>query len=51
MSKISVITGLTIKRPECIRAAVEKLRGIGVNVELLENVSPRMYFDHHHPNN
>ena len=45
MSHTTTIKGLAIKSASAIRAAVERMRKDGVNVELLEKAVPRMYFE------
>ena len=49
MSHNSVIKGISINDKSLIEIAVKSLQSQGINIELLENTKPRMYFDHQHP--
>ena len=50
MSHNTDVTGLSIHSKDMVVAAVADLQAQGVNIELLENVKPRMYYSHQHPN-
>jgi len=43
MSHTTTIKGVKIKDEAAIRSAVQELRSQGININLLENVKPRMY--------
>lgn len=46
MSHTTTVSGLSIKFADSIRAAVTEMKTNGLNVELLENATPRMYYPH-----
>lgn len=46
MSHTTTLKGVDIKDVSAIRSAVNNLRAKGINVELVENATPRMYYDH-----
>lgn len=46
MSHTTTIDGINITDANAIRAAVANLAAKGVNISLVENATPRMYYDH-----
>lgn len=46
MSHTTTIDGISITDPTAIRKAVDNLRNRGVNISLVENATPRMYYSH-----
>lgn len=45
MSHTTTIKSVAIRDAQAIRQAVERLQGKGVNINLLENTKPRMYYE------
>lgn len=48
MSHTTTLKGLAIKDVQAMRAAVSELQNKGININLLENTKPRMYFGNQH---
>lgn len=46
MSHTTTIRSVAIRDTNAIRQAVERLQSKGVNINLLENTKPRMYYEH-----
>ena len=46
ISHTTTISGINITDPNAIRKAVDNLRARGVDISLVENATPRMYFPH-----
>ena len=49
MSHNSTVSGTSIYSKELIESAISALQAQGLNIELLANTKPRMYYNHQHP--
>jgi hypothetical protein len=48
MSHTTTLNGLAIKDVQAMRTTIAELQGKGININLLENTKPRMYFGNQH---
>lgn len=49
ISHTTTLTGIEIKDERAIELAVDELHNDGVNITLMRNTAPRMYFGQQHP--